>query len=220
MIRFQASGQDVARCLDNALLWVDDTAKYTPGKLLVTLSDRELTIAGFSDIVIGLDQVRDETSAVGNVVMFEISEEQARNIIAMVRPRRLKPVQLKWDNYLLVNEDPERLSPDGEVYEGTEFYVQTDPSPAWSKALTLLERNEVDEVPGYVAFHHELLARLGRVKADKAAPVDLSFEKLDGHDSYLVHVKVGPTFRAALTSIRREVAAVALDEKAEASLWN
>jgi hypothetical protein len=76
----------------------------------------------------------------------------------------------------------------------------------------------LEELPRTVAFQAARLARFGRVKGAKDAPIDMRFEPNES-GAPTVLVRVGPTFRGELQGLRREAAAGHIGEGADACFW-
>lgn len=191
MTTFVGKGQDIARAMDNALLFVSDKAEYLPGVVHVEFSMTDVTFTACDDYATGRDYVGEITPDVP-AVRFEITEAEASAIAKEARSARTKNVIIELQ--------------DGAVHmDGVQLAVMEDLSPAWDDILPLMEPSAVTEVlPHTVAFNAARFAKFGRVKGAKDAPMDIRFYPTLGPPIALV--KVGPTFRGELQGVRRDEA--------------
>ncbi|MGI5245440.1 hypothetical protein [Dactylosporangium sp. CA-139066] len=203
---FVATGSEIARAISNARLFVDSKAEYAPDVVHVELSETGVAFAGFDDYAVG----RDEIGNVGDFPLyFEVTDEGAEAIEKAARSARNASVSLALDEISLVLTVGE---------EETETRA-LEASEAWRVVLPLLEPScEPAELPRTVAFQGARLARFGRVKGVKDAPIDIRFEPNEsGAPTALV--RVGPTFRGELQGLRRDVAAEHLGASAGLCFW-
>lgn len=205
MTTFVGKGQDIARAIDNALLFCDPKAEFLPGIVHVEFSMGGIAFSACDDYATGRDRVGEMGTNVREHV-FTITESEATEIARYARSARTKSVIMELQ--------------DGELnVDGVTYAEMADLSPAWDDILPLIDvdARESAPLPYTVAFNAARLARFGRVKGAKDAPVDIKFHHAQGAPIALV--KVGPTFRGELQGVRREEALKALGEGAEDCFW-
>lgn len=191
MTTFVGKGTDIARAIDNALLFSDPKAEYLPGVVHVEFSAGGIAFSACDDYATGRDRVGEVTMSTADM-RFEITEESAAAIAKFVRTARTKNVTLTCDG-------------DSLYVDEVEYASAGSCAPAWDDILPLMDDPAVDEMmPVSVAFNAARLTRFGRVKGAKDAPVDIRFMGTEG--APLALVKVGPTFRGELQGVRRDEA--------------
>jgi hypothetical protein len=188
-------------------LFVDSKAQYAPDLVHVELSADGVAVSGFDDYATG----RDELGSVGSDgTSFDISDTDAEAIEKASRSARNASVSLVFNGASLVLT----------VGDSQTTAEARKPAEAWSVVLPLLEpAHEPAELPRTVAFNGARLARFGRVKGVRDAPIDIRFEPNES-GAPLALVRVGPTFRGELQGLRRAVAAERLGESAGACFWS
>lgn len=195
MTTFVGKGQDIARAIDNALLFCDPKAEYLPGVIHVEFSMGGVAFSACDDYATGRDRVGEVTLSTADA-RFTLTEGQADEMAKAARSARTKAVTLTdvaGQLVLTVGEDESRTD------------LQA-PGGAWDDILPLIDVDTGDfmEVPRTVAFNAARFAKFGRVKGAKDAPVDIKFHPAVG--APLALVKVGPTFRGELQGVRRDEA--------------
>lgn len=192
MTTFVGKGQDIARAIDNALLFCDSKAEYLPGVVHVEFSAGGIAFSACDDYATGRDRVGEVTLSTAGM-RFEITEAAAEEIAKMARSARAKSVPLTCDGSDLFVEE-------------VEYASVGSPAPAWDYILPLIDvdARESAPLPFTVAFNAARLARFGRVKGAKDAPVDIKFHA--GLGAPVALVKIGPTFRGELQGVRRDEA--------------
>lgn len=204
MTTFVGKGTDIARALDNALLFVSDKAEYLPGIVHVEFSAGGIAFSACDDYATGRDVVGEMGTNVREHV-FTITEDEASAIAKEARSARTKSVIIELQ--------------DGAVHvDGVEMAIMADLSPAWDDILPLMDDPAVDELlQTSVAFNAQRLTRFGRVKGAKDAPVDIRFMGTEGAPIALV--KIGPTFRGELQGVRREEALKHMGPEGSDCFW-
>lgn len=207
MTSFVGKGTDIARALDNALLFCDPKAEYLPGVVHVEFSAGGIAFSACDDYATGRDRVGEVT--LGTSERFALAEESADTICKAARSARSSAVTLALDD--------DRVSL--KVGDDETWYEAIAPSPAWDDILPLIDvdAHKPQELPATVAFNAARFARFGRVKALKDAPMDIRF--LATESAPVALVKIGPTFRGELQGLRREEAFRHLGEAAADCFW-
>ncbi len=215
MSAFVGKGQDIARALDNALLFCDPKAEYLPGVVLIEFSPAGIAFAACDDYATGYDSVG-ELGVNIRQDTFVIYEHEADELVKLVRSAKTKAVTLAIDT-----ADPDSEAAHLVVTLGdteTRFMLAA-PAEAWDNILPLMDPSfdVPDRLPATVAFNAARFAKFGRVKGAKDAPMDIRFHPTEGAPIALI--KVGPTFRGELQGVRRSEALRALGEGAQACFW-
>lgn len=207
MTSFVGKGADIARALDNALLFCDPKAEYLPGVVHVEFSAGGIAFSACDDYATGRDSVGVLTPP--NIGHFDITEESADAIVKAARSARSQSVTLALDELSFVLTV-------GEVETVADADESSD---AWDDILPLIDvdAHESQDLPPTVAFSATRFARFGRVKALKDAPMDVRFMATEG--APLALIKIGPTFRGELQGVRRDEAMEHLGEGAEDCFW-
>ena len=208
MTSFVGKGTDIARALDNALLFSDPKAEYLPGIVHVEFSGTGIAFSACDDYATGRDRVGEVTLSTCDM-RFEITEEVAENLRNHARSARAKAV--------LIEHDAVSLTADGSLMGPI-----ASPEAAWNDILPLIDvdAHEPQGLPATVAFNATRFARFGRVKALKDAPMDIRFLAMPTDVAApIAVVKIGPTFRGEIQGVRREAAKEHLGAEAQDCFW-
>lgn len=193
MTTFVGKGQDIARALDNALLFCDPKAEYLPGIVHVEFAAAGIAFSACDDYATGRDRVGEVTLSTAE--RFEISEDGAEDMAKFARSARTKAVALEYagqDLRVTIGDDTFSVS-------------AVNPSAAWDDILPLMDDPIADELlQTSVAFNAARLTKFGRVKTTKNVPIDIRFMGTEG--APIAFVKVGPTFRGQIQGVRRDEA--------------
>lgn len=205
MTSFVGKGTDIARALDNALLFCDAKAEYLPGIVHVEFSAGGIAFSACDDYATGRDRVGEVTLSTCEW-RFNMTEEVAENLRNHARSARSKAVVIEVDTVSL-KADENIMGPIARA------------EMAWDDILPLIDvdAHEPQELPATVAFNAARFARFGRVKALKDAPMDIRFHATEGAPVALV--KIGPTFRGEIQGVRREAAMEHLGPEAADCFW-
>ena len=190
MTSFSAAGTDLARALDNALLFSDKKAEVFPGVILVQMSPTGVRFVGHDDYATGSDFVG---PIEGDIASFSMYDDDAVALVKMVRSARKSEVTLRMDACSLY----------ATVGDETLEWPVFAPDPLWWKLDELYLTDE--PLPNVVSFNPARLTRFGRVKGAKDAPIDIKFHMTES-GAPVALVKVGPTFNGQLQGVNRTIA--------------
>lgn len=211
MTSFFAKGTDIARALDNALLFCDAKAEYLPGIVHVEFSAGGIAFSACDDYATGRDRVGEVTLATADA-RFQMAEADADAVVKFARSARTKSVVLELSD--------EKLSIT--IGDEVEAYYVAKAFHPWDDILPLIDvdAHESAGLPHTVAFNAARFARFGRVKALKDAPMDIRFYRGPSAEAPVALVKIGPTFRGEIQGVRREAAMKHLGPEAMECFWN
>lgn len=214
---------EAAKAASNVALFLDKTCEHFPDAMHVSVHDD-----GYVEFIVCDDYVSciDSCSEVSQESVpdefdFTLTADQAKQFIDFaksIKNLKTKPgyleIELNIDGDLVLTDLSNNENKGSLTIELSEDKQYMD----WRLVRDVLFPKELDYPSPLFGIRPERLVKLARVKVPFACPIDMKFVHGPHPKRPFCLVKIGPTFRATIACIDREVA-MQNEELPKGSMW-
>lgn len=223
MTHLVVKGRELVKALSNVALWHDPNEKISEGCVVMHVTESHVEFFAFDGFVAAMDSIPGVDYEDASRT-YRLSTDDVDRLLLAARAVGTKDIQLDAGarievpyGFTLDDKGKWSLAAEGSrtyIGDGAEF-------PQWCDAFyDALMYAEPVSVGGVWAIRPERFLKLSRVRADKDAPIDMCIiEAFNPMAPAVAAIKIGPTFRALVNFVNRDVAKENLGDLALDYLW-